>query len=272
MKNNSLIILLIFVLSLLMTICIGFMIFGINNKVSFGGKYTKKEYLFEEEISKIKTSLTDTDVEVRKYDGNKVNVIYQNKGKNKEIDVHLNDNILEISDKGLSNFCFGFCFFDRKVTIYVPNDYKGSFDLDTKSGDIEILNNFNNSFDIKTISGDINGKNLGKNNIKTVSGDIELGNLFDMSKISTTSGDISVDSINKSLNISSVSGEVSIDKINISSDSYISTVSGDVVIKMANDIYVETKSVSGDASIKNNNRKSDTILNVKTTSGDIDVN
>ena len=58
----------------------------------------------------------------------------------------------------------------------------------------------------------------------------------------------------------------------IDSNSSIYTVSGDVdVNNHKNNFYVETNTKSGDVNINKIDRKSDIVLSIKTTSGDINV-
>lgn len=70
----------------------------------------------------------------------------------------------------------------------------------------------------------------------------------------------------------STSGNIIVDRANINENSFIKTNSGNVVINNKNDIYVETETTSGDADVQNNNRMSEIVLDITTTSGNIKVN
>ena len=67
------------------------------------------------------------------------------------------------------------------------------------------------------------------------------------------------------------SGSIEIDSLNITENSNINAKSGDVDIMSKNDIYIETETDSGDADVTNNNRMSEIVLKITTTSGSIKV-
>ena len=66
-------------------------------------------------------------------------------------------------------------------------------------------------------------------------------------------------------------GDVNIDYINITKDSRIDTTTGDVIIKNTTEMYIDTKTSVGDTNINNNYRTAEFTLNIRTTTGDIDV-
>ena len=140
----------------------------------------------------------------------------------------------------------------------------------TTSGDISASKVQN--IEVATTSGDITINEAKNINAAAISGDVKIGDVDETVKVKTTSGEITVKKIGKSADIGSTSGDVEIDTIDIKENSNITTLSGDVKIK--NNVcncYVETESTSGDAKIEKSDRKSDIVLKVKTTSGDIKV-
>lgn len=119
-------------------------------------------------------------------------------------------------------------------------------------------------------SGDIEVENIGEGTIKTSSGKISVGETRRL-QAQASSGNININKINEYCNLATSSGSIDIETLNIVENSSISAKSGDVDINSKNDIYVEAETKSGDAEIKNNNRMSEIVLKVTTTSGNIQV-
>lgn len=133
------------------------------------------------------------------------------------------------------------------------------------AGDFDVLS-------AEASSGDMQIGTIKENGIlKTVSGTITL-NKANKLKAEASSGDIRINSIEDYCEISTSSGNIIVDKINITEKSSIKAKSGNVVINHKNDIYVETKTNSGDTDVQNNNRMSEIVLEITTTSGNIKVN
>ena len=159
--------------------------------------------------------------------------------------------------------------------------------IETSSGDILIGNG--NEVTLKASSGNIKAGDFNKLSAEASSGDIEIGTISEDAKVKTASGkitlnganklkaeaisgDIKINSIENNCEISSTSGNIIVDTANINEKSFIKTNSGNVVINNKNDIYVETETTSGDADVLNNNRMSEIVLDITTTSGNIKVN
>ena len=159
--------------------------------------------------------------------------------------------------------------------------------IETSSGDILIGNG--NEVTLKASSGNIKAGDFNKLSAEASSGYIEIGTISEDAKVKTASGkitlnganklkaeaisgDIKINSIENNCEISSTSGNIIVDRANINENSFIKTNSGNVVINNKNDIYVETETTSGDADVQNNNRMSEIVLDITTTSGNIKVN
>lgn len=186
--------------------------------------------------------------------------------------------------------------------ISAPNLENNVINLKSSSGKIECgnINNGNfksssgditvgsgNEITLQTSSGSIKAGDFNKISAEASSGDIEVGKVGG-STIKTSSGKILVDSvkrlqaeassgniviskINEYCNLKTSSGNIDIESLNIIENSFISAKSGNVDIKSKNDIYIETETGSGDADVKNNNRMSEIVLKITTTSGSIRV-
>ena len=88
----------------------------------------------------------------------------------------------------------------------------------------------------------------------------------------STKQDVKIKKVNTKVNIELTSGDITINEVNLTKNSRIKAVSGDVIIDKTNDIYIESHTTSGDDDVFNSNRKASVELQIKTTSGDIEVN
>lgn len=227
-------------------------------KIDFNYEYNKDitlvdEYISDSEVDIIRLKLYSTDVILKESNDDKVKISYYSNQENNGKIEYL-DNTITIDEEEQDVSCTGFCSIKRYVEVYVPTSYNGSYKINTVSGDIKSEINLNNNV-----------------NIVTTSGDIYLNEVSDLD-ITTTSGDIYIDTLTDKTNIITTSGTIHIDTLHIIENSSIITTSGDVLIKdNQSECYIDTNTNSGDIKVNNNNRKSDIILKIKTTSGDIIV-
>ena len=261
MKNKKSIIALIVVLSIIAISIIGGLIYLLINgdKFNFNFSFGKKMNLVDSyevaETNKIYLNLRSTDVEIKKSTNDKILVEYYS-SNSKYAKIEDKDNSIEVNEDKYNLSCKGFCFANRKVVVYLTDTFNGDIEINTKSGDIS---------SVKDLSSN-------KVKIKVTSGDVVLSKIGS-ANITAKSGDIKIDEVTKKINIEVRSGDVRIDKFNIIKNSSITARSGDVRIKNnISDCYVETKTSTGDSSVKKSNRKSDIVLTIKTSSGDIKVN
>lgn len=287
MKNKSLIIVNIILLSCVVIALVVFMVFGLNGRFNFAlGEYNllKREEFKVQEVEKLVSELKSFDLTV-KY-GDIDTVVVEVYGSDKNKDNFLIDNKngdLTVKQTG-SSICFGFCYSNSEVIVYVPEDFKQDATLKSISGEIEVLVDLDTA-QIETTSGDIrvNTLNVGKINstsgeikvkkgdnlsINSTSGDVEVVD-SNYLEVKTLSGEVLINKLTSGGNIKTTSGDISIDRFRISEDTNISSTSGEVDIYLENDAYILTDTKSGDIDIKKS--RGDYELNIKTTSGDITV-
>ena len=186
--------------------------------------------------------------------------------------------------------------------IVAPNLENNVINLESSSGKIECgnINNGNfksssgditvgsgNEITLQTSSGSIKAGDFNKLSAEASSGDIEVGKIGESSiktssgkillesakrlQAEASSGEIDINTIEEYCNLVTSSGSIEIDSLNITENSNINAKSGDVDIRSKNDIYIETETGSGDADVTNNNRMSEIVLKITTTSGSIKV-
>lgn len=155
----------------------------------------------------------------------------------------------------------------------------------SSSGDITVGNG--NEITIQTSSGSIKAGGFNKLSAEASSGDVEVGKVGESTiktssgkilvesakrlQAEASSGEIDINTIEEYCNLVTSSGSIEIDSLNITENSNINAKSGDVDIRSKNDIYIETETGSGDADVTNNNRMSEIVLKITTTSGSIKV-
>ena len=261
MKNRTLSIVLITILSFLVVLLSCALVFALNRNSDFNFvfdfskrnlKLIDKLEIDYNRVKRLSFNLNSTDIEIKESNDNNIIVEYYS---NKDINpiMEFESDVITVDEEKNAKVCYGFCNLNKKIILYVPNAFTGEYDIKAKSGDIKSNVTLNNVF------------------ISTVSGDLSLDNIS-IGSISTVSGDVDIKNLNKNAIIKTVSGDVEIDNMIIDSNSSIFTVSGDVdVNNHKNNFYVETNTKSGDININKIDRKSDIILSIKTTSGDINV-
>lgn len=295
MSNKSYNIVKIVILSIILIILCGFfvsvLVFGRewnSFMVKSGGKMSKvidNEYSLSN-VNSIKANLRDADFTINYSNTDQIKVVVYDKDDS-EANVTVDDGVLDISF-GRPYVCFGFCYYDRRVEVYIPDNFSGDVDVISASGDITIPNLSSSNLKVKTASGDVKITEGNDVNIKTASGDVDIfkANIINVNTVSgeveidsanqifgkTTSGDVEINEVKEIIEFTTVSGDIDILHGNLIKNSKISSVSGDIEIDSLNPIYVNTKTTSGDVDVRGDDRHSDIELFIKTTSGDIEVN
>ena len=204
------------------------------------------------EISKINIDVTSSDIKIYESEDDKIKVkIYSDEKDN--IKIVEDEKELSIINKQKGAVCFGFCFGNRRIELYVPKTYEGAFKIKATSGDIISNITTFNDYDIKVTSGDIQ-----IDNVKALTG-------------KATSGDIEIERLDSYINFQTTSGDINIDLVTLTKNSSIKVTSGDIEINKVTNAYVDASVKSGDVSVSNNDRKAEFELKIKTTSGDVTV-
>lgn len=248
--KRILVIVLTIVLTFITFLLVGFMVllFTKGIGIDIKNKYvdiTKAEIVYDKEYDLDDISITNTSGKIIfKYnDKDNIRVVIYGNDKD-EIDSSLNSNInVKVNEK----MCIGLCLLERKIIVYIPYDYNNNININTISGDIDILK----------------GNDI---NITSTSGKIKINSVNNLD-ISNVSGKIDIDSINSSVNIVTTSGKISINKLDIKKDSILVSVSGDVRVNNTNSNN-KVSTVSGKTNINSNNISNYNLI-VNTISGNI---
>lgn len=247
----------IFFICILSIICIALaitMVFLIKNNWGKVNLNLIDSYEAEvDSVEKIDIKVGSADIEIKESSNDKILVEYYS-NKDNNIRIEYKDKKIVFDDTGRSEFHL-FNIVNKKVVVYVPKAYIGEFELKLGSGDTK------SEADLST----------NKVRITTGSGEVKLEKTGDVD-ISTSSGDVKIDEVNQKADIRVSSGEVYINRLKINDNSKITASSGNITIRNnESNCYVETEVSSGDVKVNRSDRKSDIVLKIKTSSGNIKV-
>lgn len=294
MKNKGLTIFSIILLSIVVVLLVLFLIFSLSNKsffknLSLFSKVSNVKIvdeIYEETFEQINIDAKAGDIEIKKSNDNQIKlIIYGDKERTK-----VSDNSSELNISSREKDCFGLCFKRTisKIELYIPVDYDKNIKINSNYGDIEIDEFKNLNLDVKMEAGDIevgsvknadivnsygditiNGHSE-KIYIKEKCGDVEINEVDDVT-VQNNYGDIKINKINSSLDVKDDCGDIKIAFISINKNSTIHNSLGDIEIGTTNEIFIDAKTNLGDTKINNNYHKSDIVLKITNSLGDIEV-
>ena len=254
----------------------------------FSGVESKElviDQTYENVYEKIEINTEAGNVYIKNTNDENIRVIIYGEKDNSSVE-NIRD-VLKIT--GNTKKCSFICINNEvaKIEVYLPNNYDKNVIITNDVGDIKIERFENNYFDIHSDTGDITIDTIKSADIKVHTGDVRINKIDTIDAksttgdiiinevneliVSTTTGNIEINKINNYIDSSSTTGDVTIDNLNLTKDSKISCTTGDVLIKNTNEIYIETHTSVGDSNINNNYRTAEFTLNIKTTTGDIDI-
>ncbi len=241
-----------------------------NFNINRESKIILEETYNDVDITKITIDGISSDVKVIYSEADEIKVTIYGEEKDKVTSEIVNDT-LKVSKNIKNHFCFGFCGWNEDaIIIALPMNMQNKLEINTVSGDINLLDFNQMDIKVKTTSGDVKIGNVADTTINTTSGDIEIYTT-NVTSVETVSGEIVIGNINSKANLKTTSGDIDILNIKCEEASNIKSISGDVTIKNVTNAYVEASSTSGDIKIENNDRFAPVNLTIKTTSGDIKI-
>lgn len=276
MKNKGLIIFLIIILTILAVAITGgmFWLLSGRNVFSFFNLRTSSvsreliyEKTYEELFKEIIIESDAGDISIKHSSNNEVSVkIY---GETKQLDINDKE---DLSIKYVAKKCFGFCFNveKSKIEITLPDSYDGKIKIENKYGDTSIEEFLNADADVNHHYGDITVEGINKGKIVNKCGNIDIGTIKD-AEVENNFGDIEIKKVLSSLNVEADCGDIEIKELTIESNSKIENSMGDISIGNTNDILIDAKTSLGEVNVRNNNYKSNILLRIDNSCGDITV-
>ncbi len=276
MKNKGLIIFLIILLAILALAITGVMFWLLSGRANFGffhiGSSSVSENLvydkqFEVAFPEINIDSDAGDIYIKQSNNDEVSVkIY---GETEQLDINDEGNL---NIKYIAKKCIGFCFNIKKsqIEITLPKDYEGKIDLENKFGDTKIDEFLNANATITHDYGDITLDGINKGKVVNKCGDINIGTIAD-AEVENNYGDIEIKKVLSHLKVDADCGDIEIKDLKIDQDSDINNSMGDISVGSTNEILIEAETSLGEVNIRNNNYKSDIVLKIDNSCGDISV-
>lgn len=257
--------------------------------------------------SRLELTAISGDVEIVPWDRREIRVEVTQRGGQADrtaVEVQQAGDAVRVTTSQRSDFCIGFCWRELRYRVSLPEgaaasvrtasgdiDVAGAGDLtiETVSGDVE-LRDIRGRLEGETTSGDVrldNGALTGAR-LQTVSGDVRLSGVDGAIAVATTSGDITVqDAARGTLALGTTSGGVEYEGGLAPGESRVSTISGDVELRLPADggFRLDASTVSGEISndfaleglqqdrraLRGTAGDGAATLSVQTTSGDISI-
>ena len=293
MKNKSLLITLIIVLSIIALVVLSLLVFLLTGSKRFGyfnfGSSVSEELVLEESyepgFEQIVVDASFATIEVKSSTDEQIKLfIYGDKDR---VKVDTKSGKLLITLKGKK--CFGFCFNQKidKVELYIPNTFAKDLEINNDYGDItigdfpqahisveedygDVFVQSGNEVKVENNYGDIEIEEANIAHVKESAGNVTIGKVQD-AIVHNNFGDIKVQEVLHFMDIKQDCGDVKIEKAILNKDSKIENHLGDIKIGETNEIYIEAKTSLGDTKIKQNNHKADVTLQIENSCGDIKV-
>ncbi|MBE6159787.1 MAG: DUF4097 domain-containing protein [Lactobacillales bacterium] len=293
MKNKTLTIFLIILLSIIVISVITVMILLMNNTINFKMFKTYKgvsekleiEEIYDNNMNEININVEAGNIYVKNSGEEQIKVLIYNEEKNSNI--NNSNGILDINVKAKK--CKFFCIntLISKVEIYLPKNYSNKINIENNFGNIEIeeFTNANikieenfgdikvldaNNIKVKNDLGNVNITKANTANIEVSAGDIKIKEVNEITAENNL-GDIEIKNIDSYLNISNDCGDIELDNVVLTKDSKIKSDLGDIEIDNIENVYIDVETDLGKEKINNNYRDADVTLEIKNDLGDIKV-
>lgn len=232
MKNKSIIMKILIVGSILLTLLLLVVVFSLIKMLM-----PKKENVVEKKI--ITKNYALEDVENIVFDFKKANsnfeitdeeelVIVQN---SKEEKFHLN-----YKEKGNSIYFEEDSFIinpqKKKYTIYLPKSYLGKITIINGFGEVNGQDIINDLY-INNNAGNLSFKNSKNIELKDVSGEVSLEDIEGFLELESSTGNIKISNMTGNIAVESITGDKEILNFSPVGDSTFENVSGDIILKIA---------------------------------------
>ena len=282
---------LLIVVIILAVLCVGGFValFAVSDWDFNNLKYENREYVLNEDFSKISIEVKGTDVKIVSSTNDECKIVcFENNNYKHSVGVE-NDTLVI---KSIHQKVF-FGYKDTLVTVYLPEKEYASVDLITTSGDVDIKNLKAKTINCFVDTGDVDVENGVFDTFTSTgdTGDIELENVVTTNNltikrntgeieasllscgadviIEVDTGDISLDLINcKNLSIKSDTGEVEVDNSKVDNKFTAVTDTGDLNFTKMDVNEVEITTDTGEVK---GSFTSDKIFAIRTSAGKVDV-
>lgn len=275
MRNRGLIIFLIVILAIMAISITSGMIFllkggnmgFLNFRTSTVSNEKIHDQIYDTLFKEIKIDSDAGDIYIKTGNDKETKVVIY--GDVKQLEVNDTDNLYI---KYVAKKCIGLCFNVKKskIEIYLPKDYEGNLDIENKYGDTTIAEFLNANANVSAYYGDIDIDGINDAKVHNKCGDITIDTINN-ADVENNYGDIEIKNVLSSVNVDDDCGDIEINNLTIEKNSTIKNSLGDIDIGMTNDIRIDAHTSLGDIDVRNNNTKSDIVLTIDNSCGDITV-
>ena len=200
MKNKKIIVTLIILLSILVVLLAGFMLYIMNGKhrfYHFNWMHKVSNELIMDEVydidfKKIELVSDASDILIKKSKDNTVRVVVY--GEKDRLNVSTDDEKLWI--KSEAKKCGFICInvTVAKIEVYLPENYEQEIEVNNKYGDVEIESFVNANIKIHEDCGDVEVEEANELVVKNSYGDIKVG-MVEKAEIEESAGDVTVNKV-----------------------------------------------------------------------------
>ena len=283
MKKSVIITSILLIIAGLITFIVSFSTTGFNWKsLSNEGEYILKTASYDV-CEKIEVDITTEDMKIVPSSDDKINITYYENNLHKYTS-NLKENTLsfeEIEQDNIFNFNI-FNFFNNieyPIIIAVPQSFIGTLDLEITTADVYIdIDNQLKDVEIELTTGDLTVKNLKADNlnIELTTGDINVSNVSINNQYiqKITTGDSQIRNLKANVaKIKASTGDIEFNNID-ANELYIEATTGDVEGRLnykINEYTITSVTTTGSNNLPKYYKEGSKILNVKTTTGDVEV-
>lgn len=212
-----------------------------------------KVYDFDE-LDKVSIKIKSGAVKVfnaKKADSKVSLKFYADKDEYARVEERKHELVIDDQSKDCHFICFDWT--GVNIELYLPEGYAGKLNVESDYGDIEI-----DKFELAELY------------LDSSAGDVKLGGAKDV-KASLSAGNFELGDCFGELKVDNSMGNVKIDQLHLTKDSLIDMSMGNVDINNVGDVRVESDVSMGNSDINGGNYKSDVVLRIDNSMGNVTV-
>lgn len=259
MSNRNLLIICIILLSIIAMALTVFLVLALTGNYKEFSIFKNENSIaildesFDEElVNNLELKSEAGDIKIEPSQDEKIKIVVYGDSED-NVDVSFNDGNLKVEVKQQRRV-FNFGIHISNVSVYIPQSYSKSLNVEANYGDIEIGSFENAIMNIQEDCGDINIASVKNAKVENCYGDIKIGTVTNKCEISNNCGSIKIQNLD------------------IKENSTIESDLGDIKVEKTSDIFIDAKTDLGDTKVNQNNRYSEITLKCKNSCGDIKVN
>lgn len=273
MKNKGLLITVIVLLSVIVVLLLGFMVYSLaGNTLSFGiVPRVADRVIYDNSFEKVSDIDVDSacgDVSFEENKDGKVLVIAYGESE-RDITVNFSDGKLTIDYPQKQRF-FNWNVVKNNIVISLPSDYENGIKVESDYGNVALCALPKAFLDIDCDYGNVTSGEVRTAVISSDCGDVELEKAETV-QADVNFGNLRIGTVTKSCDLQNDCGDITVDEMKITENSTISDDLGEITVNNAAGIRIEAETDLGKLNINQNDPKADVTLTITNDCGDINV-